>query len=179
MAHEKSTWPGIETARAINPVVSEVLCELFSTGEWASLNKAGFFRVKYYNPEHLILQHMAVKEDVYHQTKKKHESINRFRNGYITQHLVSVDIEEVVRTGVVIREFYEDFICDNLNFNLFKEYTLDMTAKRNEYKKREKNLTRYVYENFKRNLRWMHSKRYSRCFKIKICITELDENTIR
>ena len=39
MAHEKSTWPAIETAKAINPEDSEVDCKLFNTGEWASLKK--------------------------------------------------------------------------------------------------------------------------------------------
>ena len=140
MAHETSTWPAIETAKAINPEDGEVYCELFNTGEWASLNKIGFFKVKYHNPENLILQHMAVKEDVYNETKNKYENVNRFRIGYITQHLTSVDIEEVVRVGGVIKEFYEGFICDNLDYNPFKEYILDMTAKRNEYKRQGKNI---------------------------------------
>ena len=140
MAHEKSTWPAIETAKAINPEDSEVYCKLFNTGEWASLNKTGFFKVKYHNPENLILQHMAVKEDVYNETKNKSENVNRFRNGDITQHLTSVDIEEVVRIGGIVEEFYEVFICDNLDYNPFKEYILDMTTKRNEYKKQGKNI---------------------------------------
>ena len=140
MAHEKSTWPAIETAKAINPEDSEVYCKLFNTGEWASLNKTGFFKVKYYNPENLILQHMAVKGDVYNETENKSENVNRFRNGEITQHLTSVDFEEVVRVGGIIKEFYEGFICDNLDFNPFKEYILDMTAKRNEYRKQGKNI---------------------------------------
>ena len=75
---------------------------------------------------------MAVKGDVYNKTKNKSENVNRFRNGDITPHLISVDIEEVVKVGGVIEEFYEDFICDNLDYNPFKEYVLDMTAKRNE-----------------------------------------------
>ena len=45
MAHEKSTWPSIETALAINPKDSEVYCELFNTGYWASLNKTGFLKL--------------------------------------------------------------------------------------------------------------------------------------
>ena len=65
MAHEKSTWPAIETAKAINPEDSEVFCKLFNTGECSSLNQTRFFTVTYYNPENLILQHMAVKENVY------------------------------------------------------------------------------------------------------------------
>ena len=32
MAEEKSTWPAIETAKAIYPEDSELFCELFNTG---------------------------------------------------------------------------------------------------------------------------------------------------
>ena len=37
MAHEKSTWPAMETAKAINLEDSEVYCKLFNAGEWAFL----------------------------------------------------------------------------------------------------------------------------------------------
>ena len=140
MAHMSSMWPAIETAKAINPEDSGVYCKLFNTGEWASLNKTGFFKVKYHNPENLILQHMAIKEDVYNDTENKYKNVNRFRNGDITRRLTSVDIEEVVRVGSVIKEFYEGFICENLDYNPFREYVLDMTAKRNEYKKQSKTI---------------------------------------
>ena len=139
-AHEKSTWPAIGTAKAVNPEGIEVYCKLFNTGEWASFKKTGFSKVKYHNPENLILQHMAVKEDVYNEAKNKSEKVNRFRNGYITQHLTSVNIEQIVRVGGVIKELYEGFTCDNIDYNQFKEYILDMTAKRNEYRKQGKNI---------------------------------------
>ena len=135
MAHEKSNWPAIETAKAINLEDSEVYCKLFNTCEWVSWNKTGLFKVKYHNPENLILQRMADKEDVYDEIKHKCDCINRFRDGDITQQLTSPEFEEVVRIGGVFIEFYEGFICDNLDYNPFKEYILDMTAKRNEHKK--------------------------------------------
>ena len=69
VAHEKSNWPTIETAMVVNLNDSEIYCKLFNTGEWVSSNKTGFFKVKYHNPEKLILQHMVVKEDVYNKTK--------------------------------------------------------------------------------------------------------------
>ena len=83
---------------------------------------------------------MAVKEDVYNETKNKSGNVNPFRNGDITQHLTSVDIEEVIRIGGVIKEIYEVFICDNLDYNPFREYVLGMTAKRHEYKQQGKNI---------------------------------------
>ena len=73
MAHENSKWPAIETAKAITPEDSNLLCELLNNNEWKSLNKTGFFKVKYYHPENLVLQHMAVKEDVFNETKNKCE----------------------------------------------------------------------------------------------------------
>ena len=153
MAHENSKRPAIETAKAITPEDSNLLCELFNNNKWKSLNKTGFFKIKYYNPENLVPQHMAVKEDAFNETKNNCECVNRFRNGDITQHLTSVDIEEVVRIGGVIKEFYEGFICDNLDYNPFREYILDMTAKRNEYKKQGENILQDMCKkNIKRNL---------------------------
>ena len=140
MAQLLSTWPAIENAKTITPEDSEFLCELFNNGEWKSLNKTRFFKVKFYNPENLALQHMAVNEEVFNETKNKFERVDRFRNGNITQHLTSIDTEKIVRISGFIKEFYEGFICDNLDFNPFREYILDMTVKRNEYKKQGKDI---------------------------------------
>ena len=81
---------------------------------------------------------MSIKEDVYNESKNKCECVNRFRNGDFTQHLTSVDIEQVVRTGGIVEDVYEGFICDNLDYNPFEEFVPDMTAKRNEHKKQGK-----------------------------------------
>ena len=107
MAHEKSTWPVIKTGKTTNLEDSGVICELFNTGQLASLIKTRFLKVRYHNPENLIPQHMAVKENVYNETKNKCECVNRFRNDDITQHLTSVDIVEVVRTDRDFKEFYK------------------------------------------------------------------------
>ena len=145
MAHDDSK----ETAKAINPKDCDVYCELFNTGEWKTFNKTGFFKIKYHNPENLILQHMAVKEDVYNETKHKCECVNRFRNGDITQHLTGVDIDQVVRTGGVIKEIYEVFICYNLDFNPFNEYILVMTAKRKNTKNMVKQSCKICVKKFR------------------------------
>ena len=140
MSCPTSTWPKIETSIAINPIQdSNYLCDLFNNNEWENLNKSGFFKVKYYNPEYLILQNLPVNEEVFNESKNKFEHVNRFRNGHITQLLTSVDIE-IVRIGGVISEFIEGFVCDNLDFNPFTEYVHDLIEKRNEYKKRGKNI---------------------------------------
>ena len=136
-----STWPKKETSIAINPIQdSNYLCDLFNKKEWKKLNKSGFFNVKYYNPEYLILQHLPVNEEVFNESKNKFEHVNRFRNGHITQHLTSVDIEQIVRIGGIVLEFIEGFICDILDYNPFTEYVHDLIEKRNEYKKQGKNI---------------------------------------
>ncbi len=141
MACPKSTWAKIETSKVIDPIRdSKYLCDLFNNNEWKDLNKTGFFKVKYYNPEFLILQHLAVNEDVWNESKNKHENVNRFRNGHIIQHLTSVDIEQIVRIGGIILEFFEGFICHNLDNSPFTECVHDLIKKRNEYKNQGKNI---------------------------------------
>ena len=86
MAKDESTWPAIETAKAIKPEDSNHSCELFNNNEWKNLNKTGLFKLKYHNPEELILQHMAFNEEVFNETTNRFEKINRFRNGDVTQY---------------------------------------------------------------------------------------------
>ena len=57
---------------------------------------------------------MSIKENVFNDGKNRYEIIKRFRNRDIIQHLTSVDIEEVVRSGGCIVELLEGFICYNL-----------------------------------------------------------------
>ena len=130
MAHPDSKWPKIEFAKAIDVEDSDCLCELFNNGEWKNLNKTGFFKVSYYNRQEIIFQHMTVKGNVFNARKNRYEQINRFRNGDITQHLTGVDIEEVVRSGGYIVKILEGFIGDNLEFNPFERFIIDMTNKR-------------------------------------------------
>ena len=76
MAHKDSKWPKIETVLAIKKEDSARLCEVFKTSEWK--NKSGFFNVKYYNTENIVLQHMSVKEQVFNAIKYRWEEVNRF-----------------------------------------------------------------------------------------------------
>ena len=45
-------------------------------------------------------------------------------------HLTSVYIEELVKVGAIIKTFFKGFTCDNLGFNLFEKFILDMTEKK-------------------------------------------------
>ena len=72
-----------------------------------------------------------------HTNKNRLEEVNRLRNGYIRQHVTSVDIEEVVGVDGVITELFQGFF-DNLVYSPFDKFVLDMTAKRKKYKKEKR-----------------------------------------
>ena len=138
MAHKDQKWPKTESTIAIKREYSARLCEIFNTGEYGSLNQLGYFKGTYYNPKEFIFQHMSVKEQVFNDNKTRWEEMNRFTKGYIIQHLTSVDSTKLVHNGAIIPKFFESFICDNLEFNPFEEFVVDMTVKRNKVKKEKK-----------------------------------------
>ena len=127
MAHLDSKWAANETAKAISIEDINLLCELFNNGDWKSLNKSGFFKVRYYNLKEFIFQHMSVTENVLNDRKNRYQEINRFRSGDIIQHLTSVDIQEVVRSGGCIVQKLKDFMCNNLDCNPFERFIIDKT----------------------------------------------------
>ena len=138
MAQQDSKWPKIETAKSIKKEDSDRSCELLNSGAWKTLNKSGFLKTNYYNPKDIVFQHLGVKVTVFNEHKNRYGKINRFRNWHITQYLTSVDIEELVRVGSVILEFYEGFICDNLEFNHLQVSWLRWLKKEINLKKRKK-----------------------------------------
>ena len=77
---------------------------------------------------------MSVKQKIFNNRKTRYGEINRFRNGGITQHLTSMDIEEVFRSRGYIVKIVEGFICDNLEFNPIERIIKDMTDKRKKLK---------------------------------------------
>ena len=65
---------------------------------------SAILKIKNYNPENLIVQHLPVKE------KEKKIEINRMRNGYIVQTLTLVDIQKVFKIGDKVIERFEGVI---------------------------------------------------------------------
>ena len=65
---------------------------------------SAILKIKYYNPKNLIVQHLPIKE------KEEKIEINRMRNGYIIDHLTSVDILEIVKIGGRVVQVYGGFI---------------------------------------------------------------------
>ena len=90
-------------------------------------------KIKYYNPKNFIVQHLPVKE------KEKKIEINRMRNGYITQVLTFVDIQEIVKIGGKVIEIYEGVIYRvNFKINPFEKVITKLLALRQKYKKEKK-----------------------------------------
>ena len=63
---------------------------------------------------------MSVKGNVFNDRRIRYEEINRFRKGDKTQHLISVDIEEVVRSDRYIVKIFDGLICGDSEFNPFE-----------------------------------------------------------
>ena len=129
MARPDSEWPNLETAKANNIEDSDRLCSLFNNRTRKNLNKSGFDKVKLYNRKETFLQFKSVKGNVFNNRKHKYKEIKRFRKADITQYSTSIDVEEIVRSGVYFVQILESFICENLKFNPFGRIFIEMTAK--------------------------------------------------
>ena len=102
MWDEKSIYPRIETGYAFTRDMNDELVEKFNTGNFNQ--GSAILKIKYYNPKNLVVQHLPIKERV------SKTEINRMRNGYITDHLTSVDIQEIVKIEGRVIEIFEDVI---------------------------------------------------------------------
>ena len=102
MWDEKTIYPTIETGYAFTRDMNDELVEKFNNQTFTK--GSTFLKIKYYNPENLIVQHLPVKE------KEKEIEINRMRNGYIVDILTSVDIQEIVKIGGKVIKIYEGVI---------------------------------------------------------------------
>ena len=102
MWDEKSIYPRIETGYAYTGDMNDELVEKFNNQTFTQ--GSAILKIKYYNPKNLIVQHLPVKE------KEKKIEINRMRNGYIIDHLTSVDIQEIIKIGGKVTEIYEGVI---------------------------------------------------------------------
>ena len=99
---ENSIYPRVETGYAFTRDMNYELVEKFNTGNFTQ--GSAILEINYYNPKNLIVQHLPVKE------REKENEINCMRNGYILDYLTTVDIQEIVKTGVKIIQICEDVI---------------------------------------------------------------------
>ena len=116
--------------------MNDELVEKFNTGNFTK--GSAVLRIKYYNPKNLIVQHLPVKE------KEKKTENNRMRNGYIRDHLTSVDIQEIVKIGAKVIEFYEGVIYrENFKVSPFRNVIDKLFALRRNIKTKEMMLCIY------------------------------------
>ena len=117
MLDENSVYPKIETGFAFKPDMNDVYVEAFNNKTFnQNGDESAIFRIKYYNPPNLIIQHLPVKEKV-----KKIE-VNRMRNGNIIDTLTSVDICVIVKIGGKVIEIYEGVIYrENFKISPFRK----------------------------------------------------------
>ena len=127
MWDENSIYPRIETGYSFTKDMNDELVEKFNTGNFTK--RSALLRIKYYNPNNLIVQHLPVKE------KEKKIEINRMRNGYIIDYLTSVDIQEIVKIGGKVIEVYEGVIYrENFKVSPFRNVIDKLFASRQKYK---------------------------------------------
>ena len=99
MWDKSSIYPKIEAGYAFTPDMIDELVEKFNNQSLTQ--ESAILKIKYHNPKNLIVQHIPVKE------KEMKIEINRMRNGFITQVLTSVDIQEIVKIGGKVVDIYE------------------------------------------------------------------------
>ena len=127
MWDKSSIYPKIETGYPFTPDMNDELVEKYNNQNFAQ--GSAILKIKCYNPKNLIVQHLPVEEKV-----NKIE-INRMRNGYITQVLTSVDIQEIVKIGEKVIEIYEGVIYrENFEVSPFEKIIDEIFASRKKYK---------------------------------------------
>ena len=122
-----SIYPKIETGYAFEKHLKDELVEKFNNQTFTQ--GSALLKIKYYNPKNLIVQLLPVKE------KENKIDFNRMRNGYITQVLTSVDIQELVKIVGRVIEIYEGVIYrENFKINPFGKVINNLFALRQKYK---------------------------------------------
>ena len=106
MTDKNSAYPKKETGFAFKRHVNVVYVKSLNdqilnqdSDEYAIL------KIKFYNPPDLIFQHLPVEDNV------KNIEVNRMRNGFITDTLTSVGIQEIVKIVGKVIEIYEGVFC--------------------------------------------------------------------
>ena len=124
---ENSIYPRIETGYAYTRNMNDELVEMFYTGNFNQ--GSAILKIKCYNPRDLIVQHLPVRE------REKKIEVNRMRNGYIIDHLTSVDIQEIVKIGEKVIEIYEGVIYrGNFKISPFRKVIDKLFALRQKHK---------------------------------------------
>ena len=103
MYDEKSDYPKKEIGFAFKPHINNLYAKAFSdqTSNQDG-NENSFSKIKYYNPPNLLFQHLPVKGKV------KNIELNRMRNGFIINTLLSIDTQKIAKIGGKVIQIYEN-----------------------------------------------------------------------
>ena len=173
-----SDYPKIETGFAFKRHMNKTYVEAFNNQTFnEDGDESAILTIKYYNPRDLIFQHLPVKEKV-----KKIE-VNRMRNGYIIDTLISVDICEIVKIGGKVIEIYEGVIYrENFKVSPFRRVIEKLFGLRQKYKDEKNDLMQGLVKLIMNNLYGVQIRKdinesYS-CKSETWMKTEFDENVL-
>ena len=92
----------IENVYAFTKDLNDELVTPFNNQSFTKVS--AILRIKCYNPGDITLQHIPLQEKV------RKVEVKRMRIGYITDTLISVDIQELAKTGWKVIKIYEGII---------------------------------------------------------------------
>ena len=175
---ENSVYPKVETGFAFAPHMNDVYVKAFNDQfSNEDINESAILTIKYYNPPDLLFQHLAVKEKV-----NKIE-VNRMRNGYMTDTLTSVDIQEIVKIGGKVVELYEGVIYrENFKISPFIKVFEKLFALGQKYKAEKNDLMQALVKLIMNSLNGVQIRRVVNesyyCKSEAWMKTEFDENVL-
>ena len=137
MWYEKSIYPRIEIGYPYTRDMNDELVEKFNTGIFTK--GSAILKIKYYIPKYRIVQHLPTKE------KEKKIENNRMKNGYIIDHLTSVDIQEIVKIGGKVIEIYEGVIYrENFKKSPFRNVIVKLFALGKKFKDENNDVMQFL-----------------------------------
>ena len=178
MWDENSVYTKIETGFAFKPHMIKTYVDAFNNQTFnRDGDESAILRIKYYNPRDLIFQHLPVKEKV------ENVEVNRMRNGYIIDTLISVDICEIIKTGGRVIEIYEGVIYrENFKISPFRKVIEKLFALRQKYKDEHNDLMQGLVKLIMNSLYGVQKRKdIDQSYKCKSqhwMETEYDENVL-
>ena len=98
MIDDKATYPRVETGYAYTTDMNDEIVKKFIEKNFTQ--GSAILKIKLFKPKNLIVQHRPVKE------RENNCEITRRRNGYNIDTLISVDMQEIVKTGGKVIEIF-------------------------------------------------------------------------
>ena len=178
MWHEKYVYTKVEPGFAFKPHMNNVHVEAFNDQTFdQDGNESAILKIKYYNPPDLMFQHLPIKETI------KNIELRRLRNGYITDTLTPVDIQERVTIGRKVFGAYEGVIYrENFTISSFRTNMEKLFAFRQKLKEEHYGLMQCLIKSIMNSLYGVRIRKDNnesfKCNPQKRMETEYDENVL-